>query len=206
MDQINENIQEALELFLQRNHLESVLNHSFVNQPVQRNPTDTHFVEELEPVSVTQEMIERKELCSICQEPLQQSDTIFQLPCGHCFHDGSSSDCQGIKPWLQDQNTCPVCRYELPKKEEEEEETSTNGYITQEDSDEEGTTIPAIEIDLDEVIENQGTFIHLPEIRLIQHVVLPYSDNIPAYPHTLQDFQSTVDEMNIELAIQRSLE
>ena len=144
MDQINENIQEALELFLQRNHIESVLNHSFVNQPVQRNPTDTHFVEELEPVSVTQEMIERKELCSICQEPLQLSDTIFQLPCGHCFHDGSCSDCQGIKPWLQDQNTCPVCRYELPKKEEEE--TSTNGYITQEDSDEEGTQILSLNL------------------------------------------------------------
>ena len=204
MDQINENIQEVLELLIQRNHLESVLNHSFVNQPVQRNPTDTHYVDELESIPVTQEMIETKELCSICQEPLQLSDSIFQLPCDHCFHDGSCSDCQGIKPWLLDQNTCPVCRYELPKKEEEE--TSTNGYITQEDSDEEGTQIPAIEIDLDEVIENQETFIHLPEIRLIQHVVLPYRDNIPAYPHTLQDFQSTVDEMNIELAIQRSLE
>lgn len=206
MDQINENIQEALQLLIQRNHLETVLNHSFVNQPVQRNPTDTHFIEELEPISVTQEMIEKKELCSICQEPLQLLDIIIQLPCGHCFHDGSCSDCQGIKPWLQDNNTCPVCRYELPLKESEDNTQETPSEDNILDESNQDTTTPVIEFDFNEVINDPETFVNVPGIRLIHHIVLPYSDDIPAYPHTLHDFQSTVDEMNIELAIQRSLE
>ena len=38
-------------------------------------------------------------------------EEVLQLPCGHCFHGGC------IRPWLLENNTCPVCRHELPGEE-----------------------------------------------------------------------------------------
>ncbi|MFM7852730.1 MAG: RING finger domain-containing protein [Flammeovirgaceae bacterium] len=33
------------------------------------------------------------------------------MPCGHIYH----PDC--LNPWLEKQNSCPVCRFELPLQE-----------------------------------------------------------------------------------------
>jgi E3 ubiquitin-protein ligase RNF115/126 len=32
------------------------------------------------------------------------------MPCGHIYH----PEC--LKPWLETNHTCPVCRFELPKE------------------------------------------------------------------------------------------
>lgn len=48
--------------------------------------------------------------CSICRETLAVGSSVQVMPCsdGHVFH----VPC--LAPWLQNHNSCPVCRHELP--------------------------------------------------------------------------------------------
>ena len=47
--------------------------------------------------------------CCICQGDITRgSDMIKLTPCGHIFHD-TTRDCDGIRPWLAENETCPIC-------------------------------------------------------------------------------------------------
>ena len=48
--------------------------------------------------------------CCICLETLKHNGHIGMLKCGHKFH------ARCIKTWIDDHNTCPLCRYETPVK------------------------------------------------------------------------------------------
>ena len=87
------------------------------NQETVRGVSE-EFVNTLEEVNVTQDMLEQGLECSICLEAFKENDKCVKLPCTdhpHYFHYGhEGSECSGIKPWLQRNNTCPVCRTEFP--------------------------------------------------------------------------------------------
>jgi len=51
-------------------------------------------------------------MCTVCCDSIFQGKKGMFMPCGHIYH----PDC--LKPWLEKNNTCPVCRYELPLEEE----------------------------------------------------------------------------------------
>tara|TARA_B100000686_G_C16742303_1_gene947305 strand:+ start:222 stop:932 length:711 start_codon:yes stop_codon:yes gene_type:complete len=76
------------------------------------------FINTLEEVNVTQEMVSEGLECAICMEAFKANEKCVKLPCTdhpHYFHYGhEGSECSGIKPWLQRNNTCPVCRTEFP--------------------------------------------------------------------------------------------
>ena len=48
-----------------------------------------------------------KKKCTICLEDYVNGDDSIALPCIHIFH----ANC--IKTWLKNQNTCPICKYEI---------------------------------------------------------------------------------------------
>ena len=47
--------------------------------------------------------------CTVCVEQIPIGKKGMFMPCGHIYH----PDC--LKPWLETNNTCPVCRFEIPK-------------------------------------------------------------------------------------------
>jgi len=46
--------------------------------------------------------------CSVCLDEIKMDGETLLIPCGHMYH----SEC--ILNWLSQNNTCPVCRFELP--------------------------------------------------------------------------------------------
>lgn len=58
--------------------------------------------------------------CSICQDPFEVDQSVYKLPCRHVYH----VDC--VTSWLQQRNTCPLCRLELPKEEVRTDRQSNN--------------------------------------------------------------------------------
>lgn len=46
--------------------------------------------------------------CCICKEKLRVGDEMQEMPCKHLFHPLC------LKPWLDEHNSCPICRHELP--------------------------------------------------------------------------------------------
>ena len=87
-------------------------------EAVETTVTSQEFVNTLEEVNVTSEMVSEGLECAICMEAFKENEKCVKLPCTdhpHYFHYGhEGSECSGIKPWLQRNNTCPVCRTEFP--------------------------------------------------------------------------------------------
>eukprot|EP00756_Hemistasia_phaeocysticola_P004529 Hpha_TRINITY_DN12871_c0_g1::TRINITY_DN12871_c0_g1_i1::g.24295::m.24295 len=51
---------------------------------------------------------ERHENCAVCMETPEEGDELWKMPCAHTYH----AAC--LAPWLEERNTCPICRNALP--------------------------------------------------------------------------------------------
>ena len=56
-----------------------------------------------------------KEVCSICQDDIEDSQKCIRLECGHYFHGDESNCCENgsIFRWFENNNSCPMCRTEV---------------------------------------------------------------------------------------------
>ncbi|CAN6470297.1 unnamed protein product [Victoria cruziana] len=101
--------------------------------PEKRPPASKQVVAKLPVIEVTEDVLSKlgKETeCAVCRENLVVNDKMQEMPCKHLFH----PIC--LKPWLDEHNSCPICRYELPtddyayesrKEREREEEEERKG-------------------------------------------------------------------------------
>lgn len=58
---------------------------------------------------------EDKEVCSVCQDNIEDNQKVIRLDCGHYFHI-SNEECNengNILKWFQFNNSCPLCRKEV---------------------------------------------------------------------------------------------
>ena len=100
---------------------QDIINHTFAAaQEPSVNPTSKAARKKLASVKISKvhckkgkdgKMEEPSCTICICEIPLGQKGMV--LPCGHIFH----PDC--INPWLDEHNTCPTCRHELPSENKE---------------------------------------------------------------------------------------
>ncbi|XP_061593712.1 E3 ubiquitin-protein ligase RNF126-like [Cololabis saira] len=70
-------------------------------------PADRDKIKSLPTVRITNEHVVSGLECPVCKEDYSVGENVRQLPCNHMFH----NDC--IVPWLEQHDTCPVCRKSL---------------------------------------------------------------------------------------------
>ncbi|KAJ6924207.1 hypothetical protein NC652_017494 [Populus alba x Populus x berolinensis] len=73
-------------------------------------PASKEVVAKLPVITITEEILAelgKDAECAICKENLVVNDKMQELPCKHRFH----PPC--LKPWLDEHNSCPICRHEL---------------------------------------------------------------------------------------------
>ena len=110
-----------------QDHIQQIFQQSFQDSHnINLNyPTDPDFINTIyqDIITVDQQLINKYHpYCGICQESFKINDSVIKLPCKsndkdnpHFFHTGINTDiCPGIKPWLKNNNSCPVCRFQLP--------------------------------------------------------------------------------------------
>jgi len=76
-------------------------------------PASKEVLEKMEDQNLNEdELLELKKTnsvdCSVCKDEFNLESKLVKLPCKHYFH----GEC--VKPWLEQRNSCPICRYELP--------------------------------------------------------------------------------------------
>ena len=117
------------------NYEEQVQNQSFNQQNKYKQVCSKDFINSLSVQKVTDEMVLQNLTCGVCLEDLKVSEDIIELPCkgndnkdngnkdndnkdNHYFHI-KNDGCDGIYPWLKNNNTCPLCRHVFPSEEKE---------------------------------------------------------------------------------------
>lgn len=105
----------------------NIIEQSFQEDKVKDTPASKEFKE-----SLLEEEIQEEELsCAICQEPFLKGELVIKLPCDgqtHYFHKGGDPEkCQGIIPWLEVNNKCPICRTEFPMEEQKDDDENNSG-------------------------------------------------------------------------------
>ena len=140
-------------------HIQQIFQQSFQDSHnINLNlPTDPEFIHKIHQdiIIVDQQLIEKhRPYCGICQESLKINESVIKLPCRnnekdnpHFFHTGKNIDiCPGLKPWLKHNNSCPVCRFQLPSQQKSKKKSESES-----DSDSESDS----ELDITQQQEQQ---------------------------------------------------
>ncbi|CAH9079280.1 unnamed protein product [Cuscuta epithymum] len=64
-------------------------------------------IESLPKVNISRKHVRSDLHCPVCKDKFEMGTEVRKLPCDHLYH----ADC--IIPWLQQRNSCPVCRREM---------------------------------------------------------------------------------------------
>ncbi|KAE8694730.1 E3 ubiquitin-protein ligase RING1-like [Hibiscus syriacus] len=71
-------------------------------------PASQSSIDAMPTVKITRRHLHSDLQCPVCKDKFELGSEARQMPCNHMYH----SDC--IIPWLEQHNSCPVCRQELP--------------------------------------------------------------------------------------------
>ena len=103
-----------------------ILEQSFNEEKPKLKPLCNHYKKQLIECKLTDDELSSEICCSICQDNIEKDENVIKLQCKdqiHYFHIGDNKEkCEGIYPWFEENNTCPMCRTEFPAEPEPEPE------------------------------------------------------------------------------------
>lgn len=105
-------------------NIDDIITESMDNKE-QKKPMCKEYLKKLNIKDISESDITEKISCAICQEEFKIGEKALELPCegsSHFFHIKNDDECPGIYPWIDEKNSCPVCRAEFPFQEESETE------------------------------------------------------------------------------------
>ena len=100
--------------------IENILNYIMNNDTNRYGspPASKSEIDKLNKYILTKEKLDNygnENICSVCKEEFQIGNECMDLPCNHYFH----KDC--LMPWLNQHDSCPICRFELKTEDEDYE-------------------------------------------------------------------------------------
>lgn len=101
-------------------NIDDIITESMDNKE-QKKPMCKEYLKKLNIKDISESDITDKLSCAICQEEFKIGEKALELPCeesSHFFHIKNDDECPGIYPWIDEKNSCPVCRTEFPFQEE----------------------------------------------------------------------------------------
>ena len=110
-------------IFIQNNNdnIDNIISHIMLHDTNKYGnpPAAKKAIENLKKYKINEEKIKEfgfENSCAVCKDEFNIGEECLSMPCNHNFH----KDC--IIPWLNERNSCPVCRYELPTDDKDIEE------------------------------------------------------------------------------------
>jgi len=110
-------------IFIQNNNdnIDNIISHIMLHDTNKYGnpPAAKKAIENLKKYRINEEKIKEfgfENSCAVCKDEFNIGEECLSMPCNHNFH----KDC--IIPWLNERNSCPVCRYELPTDDKDFEE------------------------------------------------------------------------------------
>ena len=99
-------------------NMEDIINQIMMNDTNRYGnpPAAKSAVIKLEKCKITEKKLKEfgfENSCAVCKEEFKINEECLLMPCNHHFH----NDC--LIPWLNERNSCPICRYELPTDDED---------------------------------------------------------------------------------------
>ena len=113
-------IMNLINMEYENDEIENILNY-IINNDTNRYgspPAAKSEVQKLNKYDLTKEKLEsfgNENTCSVCKEDFVIGSKLMDLPCKHAFHE----EC--LMPWLNQHDSCPICRYELKTDDEDYE-------------------------------------------------------------------------------------
>ena len=110
-------------IFIQNNNdnIDNIISHIMLHDTNKYGnpPAAKKAIENLKKYKINEEKIKEfgfENSCAVCKDEFNIGEECLSMPCNHNFH----KDC--IIPWLNERNSCPICRYELPTDDKDFEE------------------------------------------------------------------------------------
>ena len=113
-------IMNLINMEYENDEIENILNYIINNDNNKYGspPAAKSEVEKLKKYDLTKEKLlsfGNENTCSVCKEEFVIGNKLVDLPCQHYFHE----EC--LMPWLNQHDSCPICRYELKTDDEDYE-------------------------------------------------------------------------------------